>query len=242
MRGIRKASDFLMALQLTGAAKHSSLANLQVRLPAGVIGAGLTAIDTATELLAYYPVQVERVLRRYEVLSKRYEERSVRARYDEEELLILDEFLAHGRAIRAERSRAIAAGEIAEFPAVTTGMGRRDVILPQGLRDAPAYRQNHEEIEKALEEGIACAEGMSPSGAIGDGFGHLRAVRFEHLSPKDGSWIAADDEIDVPLRSLFIAAGTSPNTIYESEHAGSFEMDAKARFYQRHEPNGERSG
>ncbi|MDD5034137.1 MAG: pyridine nucleotide-disulfide oxidoreductase, partial [Methylococcaceae bacterium] len=53
-RGIRKASDFLMALQLSGAAKQSSLANLQVRLPAGVIGGGLTAIDTATELLAYY--------------------------------------------------------------------------------------------------------------------------------------------------------------------------------------------
>jgi hypothetical protein len=28
----------------------------QVRLPAGVIGGGLTAIDTATELMAYYPI------------------------------------------------------------------------------------------------------------------------------------------------------------------------------------------
>jgi len=49
IRGIRKASDFLMGLQLTGAAKDAALANLQVRLPAGVIGGGLTAIDTATE-------------------------------------------------------------------------------------------------------------------------------------------------------------------------------------------------
>ena len=48
-RGIRKASDFLMALQLTGAYKHTSIANLQVSLPAIVIGGGLTAIDTATE-------------------------------------------------------------------------------------------------------------------------------------------------------------------------------------------------
>ena len=32
-RGVRQASDFLMALQLTGAAKTSSLANLTVRLP-----------------------------------------------------------------------------------------------------------------------------------------------------------------------------------------------------------------
>src|SRR5207237_6256105 len=57
IRGIRKASDFLMALQLTGAFKKSSMANLQVRLPAVVIGGGLTAIDTATELFAYYPLQ-----------------------------------------------------------------------------------------------------------------------------------------------------------------------------------------
>ena len=63
IRGIRKATDFLMALQLTGAFKRDALANLQVRLPAVVIGGGLTAIDTATELMAYYPVQVEKVLR-----------------------------------------------------------------------------------------------------------------------------------------------------------------------------------
>ena len=69
-RGIRKASDFLMALQLTGAYKHTSIANLQVSLPAIVIGGGLTAIDTATELLAYYQVQIEKELERYDLLSR----------------------------------------------------------------------------------------------------------------------------------------------------------------------------
>ena len=44
-----------MALQLTGAFKKDSLANLQVRLPAVVIGGGLTAIDTATELARVLP-------------------------------------------------------------------------------------------------------------------------------------------------------------------------------------------
>ncbi|MFM9972499.1 MAG: hypothetical protein ACKVQK_29300, partial [Burkholderiales bacterium] len=61
-RGVRTASDFLMALQLTGAAKFDSIANMQMRLPAVVIGGGLTAIDTATESLAYYVVQVEKFL------------------------------------------------------------------------------------------------------------------------------------------------------------------------------------
>src|ERR1700704_676744 len=45
IRGIRKASDFLMALQLTGAFKREALPNLQARLPAVVIGGGRTAID-----------------------------------------------------------------------------------------------------------------------------------------------------------------------------------------------------
>ncbi|HZG53014.1 MAG TPA: FAD-dependent oxidoreductase, partial [Pyrinomonadaceae bacterium] len=105
MRGIRKASDFLMALQLTGAFKRDALANLQVRLPAVVIGGGLPAIDTATELFAYYPVQVEKILARHEALSAEFGEEEIFARFDAEERGIYDEFLAHGRAVRAERER-----------------------------------------------------------------------------------------------------------------------------------------
>ncbi len=70
-RGVRAASDFLMALQLTGAAKLSSIANLQLRLPVVVIGGGLTAIDTATESLAYYVRQVEKFAVRYRTLGRR---------------------------------------------------------------------------------------------------------------------------------------------------------------------------
>src|SRR6187399_3241154 len=111
VRGVRKASDFLMALQLTGAFKRSALPNLQARLPAVVIGGGLTGIDTATELFAYYPIQVEKTLDRYEALCTERGVDLVRKTYDVEELAILDEFLEHGAAVRGERQRAAAAGD-----------------------------------------------------------------------------------------------------------------------------------
>ncbi len=234
LRGIRKASDFLMALQLTGAAKMSSLANLQVRLPAGVIGGGLTAIDTATELMAYYPVQVEKILHRYETLAARYGVEKVRARYDKEESVILDEFLAHGGAIRAERGRAAAAGELPNFQPLVESWGGVTLFYRKGMTDAPAYRQNHEEIAEALEEGIALAEGMSPLEAIADAFGHLQAVEFDKQVLEEGRWKSAGKNVTVPLRNLYVAAGTSPNTIYQSEYPKTFEMDK--HFFQRYQP------
>ena len=103
----------------------------------------------------------------------------------------------------------------------------------KGIKDSPAYRQNHEEIHEALSEGIWLAEGMSPLAAIEDQYGHLQAVQFEQLAEQEGKW-RRTGEIEVKLRGLFVAAGTAPNTIYQSEHPGTFVMDHK--FYKRHEP------
>ncbi len=106
IRGIRQASDFLMALQLTGAFKKDTLSNLQVRLPAVVIGGGLTGIDTATEIFAYYPVQVEKMLEKFEDIAESIGEEAVWKAFDDEEKKVFGEFLVHGKAIREERARA----------------------------------------------------------------------------------------------------------------------------------------
>ena len=110
-RGVRQASDFLMALQLTGAAKTDSVANLQVRLPIVVIGGGLTAIDTATESLAYYAVQVEKFLGALRDAGRRARRsRGARRAGRRKRRETADEFLAHARAIRAERAAAAREG------------------------------------------------------------------------------------------------------------------------------------
>ena len=222
VRGVRKASDFLMALQLTGAFKRHALPNLQARLPAIVIGGGLTGIDTATELFAYYPIQVEKTLERYEALSAEIGEAELRAGCDAEEQEILDEFLVHGRAVRAERARAAAAGEAPNFVPLVRGWGGVTLAYRKKMTDSPAYRLNHEEVIKALEEGIHFAEGLDPKEIVADERDHAVAMRL----------VGPNGSVELPARTVLVAAGTSPNITYEKEKPNTFQMDSKQRFFQ----------
>jgi NADPH-dependent glutamate synthase beta subunit-like oxidoreductase/NAD(P)H-flavin reductase len=225
-RGIRKASDFLMALQLTGAYKHTSIANLQVSLPAVVIGGGLTAIDTATELLAYYQVELEKELERYEfLLQSGHSAAALRARFDDEEWQALDLHLGHARELREEKRRAAAEGREPNVQKLLDSWGGVTLVYRKGLNDSPAYRLNHEEVAKSLEEGVRYVEHMSPLEAVLDERGHVRAVRFKR---KDGA------TIDLPARTVCVAAGTSPNVIYEKEYPGTFELDDKKQYFRPH--------
>jgi len=235
IRGIRKASDFLMALQLTGAFKRDSLANLQVQLPAIVIGGGLTAIDTATELLAYYPVQVEKVLERYEVLTGEGGTDRGFERFDEEERRIFETFLEHGRAVRAERQRAAKAGEPPDFISLVRGWGGVSICYRRTLTESPAYRLNHEEVAKALEEGIRFIERMSPTEAVPDDHGAVKALRFERMTLKEGKLKGSGEFVELPAKTVCVAAGTSPNVTYEKEHPGTFKLDKDRYFFQGHQ-------
>jgi NADPH-dependent glutamate synthase beta subunit-like oxidoreductase/NAD(P)H-flavin reductase len=236
IRGIRKASDFLMALQLTGAAKPDSPANLQVRLPAIVIGGGLTAIDTATELFAYYPVQVEKVLHRFEGVAAALGEEEAWRRFDAEERATLEEFIAHGRAVRAERERAAATGEAPDFVPLVRAWGGVSIVYRKRLLDSPAYRLNHEEVAKALEEGITIIENLSPVEAVPDEQGALSAMLFERMmrDVETGKWKTGGESIRLPARTVCVAAGTSPNTIYEREQPGTFALDEWREFFAPH--------
>jgi len=216
--GVRAASDFLMALQLTGAARRDSIANLQVRLPAVVIGGGLTAIDTATEAMAYYPVQVEKFLKRYETLVAERGEQKVRARWTPTEAPIADEFIAHARAIRAERARAEAAGEPPKISALIDAWGGVTLAYRRRMVDSPSYTLNHEEVQKALEEGIRFAEELTPEEVEVDENGIAKAIRFRK---------GHDVSVTLPARAVLVAAGTRPNTVLAREDAQHYEVDGK---------------
>ncbi|HEY6951561.1 MAG TPA: FAD-dependent oxidoreductase, partial [Bacteroidota bacterium] len=232
IRGIRKASDFLMALQLTGAGKRESLTNLQVQLPAAVIGGGLTAIDTATELMAYYPVQVEKIRKRYDVLVREHGIENIRAMYDAEEWKILETFLRHAEAIDRERQRAARADEKPDFIPLLRSWGGVQIYYRKSLADSPAYRLNHEEVIKSLEEGIAFVEKMNPLEAVPDEFGALKEMVFERQEMIGGKWKSTGESVRVAAKSLFVAAGTVPNVMYEREHPGTFELDEWNQYFQ----------
>ncbi|HLX80177.1 MAG TPA: FAD-dependent oxidoreductase [Burkholderiales bacterium] len=208
-RGVRAASDFLMALQLTGAAKEDSIANMQLRLPVVVIGGGLTAIDTATESLAYYVVQVNKFLERYEALAAEIGEDAVRANWDDQEREIAEEFLAHARTLRnTAKEKHIEL--LRHWGGVTIAYRRR-------LIDSPSYTLNHEEVEKALEEGIWFAEGLTPAAVDVDNFGAVKGIRLKGAATEH--WL--------PAHTVFVAAGTQPNTVLAREDAAHFSLDGK---------------
>jgi NADPH-dependent glutamate synthase beta subunit-like oxidoreductase/NAD(P)H-flavin reductase len=236
IRGIRQASDFLMALQLTGAFKKDTLSNLQVRLPAVVIGGGLTGIDTATEIFAYYPVQVEKMLAKYEQIVEEYGEQHSLERFDQEERAVLNEFLEHGRAIRAERRRAAERGEEPNFIPLVRSWGGVSLVYRKRLQDSPAYRLNHEEVQKALEEGIDFVECMNPNEAVPDEFNAVKAVIFEKLNynAENGKFEHTGEMHEFPARTVCVAAGTSPNVIYEKEKPGTFKLDEWRQFFLPH--------
>ncbi|HUP30651.1 MAG TPA: FAD-dependent oxidoreductase [Usitatibacter sp.] len=225
-RGVRTASDFLMGLQLTGAAREDSIANLQVRLPIVVVGGGLTAIDTATESLAYYPVQVEKFLARYEQLARERSPGAVRNAWNDEETEVAEEFLAHALAIRAEREAAAQQARAPRILELLQSWGGSTIAYRKRLIDSPSYTLNHEEVEKALEEGIRFAENLTPARVEVDQFGHVRSLvaRAKLLDP---AGVESERDVEMPARTLLIAAGTQPNTVLSREDPAHFVLDGR---------------
>jgi NADPH-dependent glutamate synthase beta subunit-like oxidoreductase/NAD(P)H-flavin reductase len=236
--GMRQANDFLMALQLGNAANASSLTNLQIRLPAVVIGGGLTGVDTATELQAYYITQVEKILQRYEILAEEYGEDYIHDQLDTASREILTEYLHHGKAARHEREQAKARGIKPNFIKLTREWGGVTIAYRRSMQDSPAYINNHEELKKALEEGIYYIERLEPAAVDLDKYGHTEAlICHRRIRNQANEWVTtAEEEVRLPARSILVATGTQPNTAYEFEHRGTF--NRLNLHYQHYEQSG----
>jgi NAD(P)H-flavin reductase len=80
--------------------------------------------------------------------------------------------------------------------------------------DSPSYTLNHEEVAKALEEGIVFSEGLTPERIEVNQYGHATEVLFQNGTR-------------LPAKSVLIAAGTQPNTVLAREEGVSLALDGK---------------
>lgn len=215
--GVRSASDFLMSLQLTGAAKKSSVANLQIRLPIIVIGGGLTAIDTATEALSYYVRQVEKFYLRYNKLIQVHGKDFLEKNWNDSDMDISKEFLCHAVIFKKEREVAKLENRKPNFIKIIRELGGVKVVYRKGIKDSPSYRLNSEEVEYAFKEGIEFVEHALPQEIVIDGNQHIESIKF----------LVGRSVVNLPAKTLLVATGTNPNTVLAKEDPEHFEMDGR---------------
>jgi NAD(P)H-flavin reductase len=85
---------------------------------------------------------------------------------------------------------------------------------------------------------------MNPAEAVPDEFNAVKAVVFERLNyAENGKFEPTGDMHEFPARTVCVAAGTSPNVIYEKEKPGTFKLDEWRQFFQPYklEKNGDGS-
>src|SRR5688500_18107956 len=84
---------------------------------------------------------------------------------------------------------------------------------------------------------------MNLAEAVNDEFKAVKAVIFERLNydADNGNFDKTGEMVTFPARTVCVAAGTSPNVIYEKEKPGTFKLDEWRQFFLPHklERNGD---
>ncbi len=215
--GARTASDFLMALQLTGAARKSSIANLQIRLPAVVVGGGLTAIDTATEAMSYYVRQVEKFQERHMLIVSSQGKERAEEGWTDLDREIAGEFLGHASIFAKERELANQENRKPEFHKIIQQLGGVKVVYRQSMINSPSYRLNPEEVKFAFEEGIEFIENATPVQVKIDDREYVKSLECS----------IKGKYVDIPAKTLLVATGTNPNVSLNKEDPKNFFIDGK---------------
>ncbi len=91
---------------------------------------------------------------------------------------------------------------------------------------------NHEEVAKSLEEGVRYIENLAPLEAVLDEREAVKSLKFERQTlGDDGKWRSSGDIVELPARTVCVAAGTQPNVTYEKEQPGTFSFDKWRQFF-----------
>src|SRR4029077_18908554 len=138
----------------------------------------------------------EKALAQFECLRQSLGEDQVWKMCDPEETEILQTFLEHGRAVRRGRELAREENRPPDLVSLCQKWGGVSIAYRKKLTDSPAYRLNHEEVAKALEEGVTFIENLTPLEAVPDKFGAVEALNCKR---------AGGSEVVLPARSVCVA-------------------------------------
>jgi NAD(P)H-flavin reductase len=157
----------------------------------------------------------------------------VQAEWNAAEREAVDEFIRHARLLRAEREAALREGRAPRFATLIDSWGGVTIAYRRRLIDAPSYTLNHEEVAKAMEEGIRFAEMLTPVEVEIDVFDQAVALKLTRHRPQEvGGHLPAPDqgpgeEVVLPARTILIAAGTQPNTVLAREDPEHVALDGR---------------
>lgn len=189
IKGVKSAADFLMNLQQGGSYLAQSNSNLLLRMPVIIIGCGLTAIDSAVEAIHYYQIQVEKFLNSYEGLPLNLNQLS------DEEKIIADEFVRHARLLQKAKSPAEKLDIIQQLGGVT-------ICYRKDIKESPAYKRNHEEIEHAKAIGVKFMLNLAPLEIKADEYDYVNQIKFlDHEK----------NIVTLNAKTVLVAIGTEDN-------------------------------
>lgn len=200
-KGMRSANDFLMNLHLQGANRSSPLTLMDIRMPAVVIGGGLTSVDAATELQAYYVHLVTNVKKIVDSLSG---DADFWSRWSLVDQTILKEWYGHAVSLKSGMSKE----------ELISRLGGVLMVYRRTMQQSPSYRTNAYELDVAMQEGVKMLELHVPERVTVDAWGRVSALQLRHVE--------SNKEQTVFARTILLAIGSQPNVAYEYEHSGTF--------------------
>ncbi len=163
-KNVRMASDFLMALHTSGSQNLNSLVPLAIDLPCIIIGGGLTAVDAATEAQAHYLDQISKVSSYYHKLKREMGDENLKSFLKQSlstrDQRRLERWLSHGKEYEEEKAKARHQKHTIETTKLLKSWGGVHLLYRKTLQNSPAYRTNHSELQKALEEGVTFWENL----------------------------------------------------------------------------------
>ncbi len=201
LKGVKSAADFLMSLQQGGNYLDQSNSNLLLRMPVIVIGCGLTAIDSAVEAFHYYSTQVKKILNLYEQKLIDLHELSY------EDKTIAEEFITHAKLLRQARSSREKLDILQQLGGVT-------ICYRKEIKNSPAYKRNHEEIEQAKAIGVKFLENISPLEVKADSYGYANQIEFSDQGK---------NIITIPAKTILVAIGTEDNELQDINDFGGYD-------------------